>query len=152
MKMMMTEFYRRNEKCDTHMYGVRFNGTVYACISHNMLAKLDTASRGAGKSLRFKPNKAEKLELVGNGFPVCSEEHFEEVVKMLTPKYGKNNGNAFEYVMAEYYGQTWEKDFLGWWEGADMVVDGIAYQLKFEKATFTNERQIARLKEEEGLR
>ena len=152
MKMMMTEFYRRNEKCDAHMYGVRFNGTIYACISHNMLAKLYTASRGAGKSLRFKPNKAEKLELVGNGFPVCSEEHFEGVVKMLTPKYGKNNGNAFEYVMAEYYGQTWEKDFLGWWEGADMVVDGIAYQLKFEKATFTNERQIARLKEEEGLR
>ena len=43
MKMMMTEFYRRNEQCDAHMYGVRFNGTIYACISHNMLAKLDTA-------------------------------------------------------------------------------------------------------------
>ena len=146
MKMMMTEFYRRNEQCDAHMYGVRFNGTIYACISHNMLAKLDTASRGGGKSLRFKPTKAEKLELVGNGFPICSEEHFEEIHKMLTPKYGKNYGNTFEYVAAEYYGQTWEKDFLSWYEGADLEVDGVRYQLKFERATFTTEKQIARLK------
>ena len=146
MKMMMTEFYRRNEACDAHIYGVRFNGSIYACESHNMLAKLDTASRGAGKSLRFKPNKAEKLELVGNGFPICSEEYFEEIQAMLEPDYGKNYGNAFEYVVTEYFGQTWEKDTLGWWEGPDLEVDGVRYQIKFEKATFTNEKQIARLK------
>lgn len=146
MKMMMTEFYRRNEQCDAHIYGVRYKGTIYACISHNMIAVLDTASRGAGKSLRFKPNKAEKLELVGNGFPVCSEEYFEAICEKLTAEYGKNYGNTFEYVVTEYYGQTWEKDTLPWYEGADLEVDGIRYQLKFEKATFTTEKQIARMK------
>ena len=48
--------------------------------------------------------------------------------------------------MTESYGQTWTKDNVPFTAGGDIEVDGIAYQIKYEKATFTNEKTLARLK------
>ena len=56
-----------------------------------------------------------------------------------------NRGEVFEKLITEYFGQTWVKDNIPYTEAVDIEVDGIAYQIKFEKATFTNEKTLARL-------
>ena len=48
-------------------------------------------------------------------------------------------------MMTEKAGQTWIKDSTPFTIDGDLTVDGTAYQIKFENATFTNEKTLARL-------
>lgn len=135
-----------NEKSYTHFYifGFSYKGNVYMTHSNSetlpYILKLDKASRGAGYSLRFKPNMAQKLLLLTNSEVLCSVEFFKET--LANSKY--NKGEVFEKMVTEKYGQIWEKDNVPFWKDGDLTVDGIAYQIKFESATFTNEKQMAR--------
>lgn len=140
-----------NEHSFTHSYIAVFTykGTVYATIITNIemfgtCTKLDKASRGAGYALRFKPNNAEKLDLISNAnktIVLCSTERFTEIVK--ASKY--NKGEIAEKLVTEYFGQVWTKDNVPFTEDGDITVNGTAYQIKFEKATFINEQQAMRL-------
>jgi hypothetical protein len=56
-----------------------------------------------------------------------------------------NKGEIFEKLVTENFGQEWTKDNVPFTKGGDLTVNGIAYQIKFEKATFTNEKTLARL-------
>lgn len=106
------------------------------------ILKLDKASRGAGYSLRFCPTNAQKTFLLTKGAQVlCSKEFFETSVK--ESKY--NKGEIFEKMVTEFYGQEWTKDNVPFTEDGDLTTNGIAYQIKFEKATFTNEKTLARM-------
>ena len=71
---------------------------------------------------------------------ICSTEYFNEV--HASTKY--NRGEVFEMMVTESKGQTWTKDNVPYTEDGDITVDGIAYQIKFEKATFINEAQMMR--------
>ena len=75
---------------------------------------------------------------------LCSEEFFDELKKM--SKY--NFGELFEKLITELNGQEWEKDNVPFTEDGDLTVDGIAYQIKYEKATFINEKQMMRMRAE----
>ena len=55
-----------------------------------------------------------------------------------------NRGEIFEKLVTEFYGQKWEKDNVPFTDDGDLTVNGIAYQIKFQKATFTSEKQLAR--------
>ena len=78
-----------------------------------------------------------------NGYTIlCSKEYFEEVVK--NSKY--NRGEIFEKLVTEYFGQEWEKDNVPFTEDGDLTVKGIAYQIKYQSATFVNEKTLANLK------
>ena len=59
-----------------------------------------------------------------------------------------NFGEVFEKLETERVGQTWVKDNVPFTEDGDLTVDGIAYQIKFEKATFLTEAQALRLRAE----
>ena len=143
----MVEFY--NAHAYTHHYMVAFNWNnmvMVAYISGSQLANitiLDKASRGAGKALRFKPNKAQKTYMVNEceTFELCSVEDMETLVD--TTIY--NKGEIVEKLITEKYGQAWEKDNIPFTEDGDLTVNGIAYQIKYEKATFINEKQMARM-------
>lgn len=137
-----------NELAYTHeyMFGFEDRGTVYCAIANarvlTLVCTLDKASRGAGFALRFKPNKAQKellktFELI----PVCSVLYFNQLVA--TTRY--NKGEIFEKLVTELFGQVWEKDNVPFTKAGDIEVDGIAYQIKFEKATFTNEKTLKKL-------
>lgn len=146
IKRTLIEFYNKNAY--THMYilGFRMNKSIYFVIVDakelDIVTKLDKASRGAGYSLRFKPNKAQKNYLMSLGAEVlCSEEFFNELKVM--SKY--NFGELFEKLITELNGQEWVKDNVPFTEDGDLTVDGIAYQLKFEKATFITEAQMMRM-------
>ncbi len=145
----MVKFY--NSKSFTHLYifGIRFCGNIWLVKTTSEILEtvlsLDKASRGAGYALRFKPNKAKKAALLAeNGKILCSEKFFDELAK--NSKY--NKGEIFEKLVTELYGQTWEKDNVPFTDDGDLTVDGIAYQIKFEKATFINEKQMLRIQGE----
>lgn len=143
----MVEFY--NSRSFTHEYiiGISFQGNIYMVeITSDLLPfilKLDRASRGNGYSLRFKPNKAAKALLMSKGATLlCSVEMFEELVK--DSKY--NKGEIFEKLVTEFFGQKWEKDSVPFTDDGDLTVDGIAYQIKFESASFISEKQMMRMR------
>ena len=138
-----------NELSYTHNYifGYESNGTIYGAIATSDLlpyvCTLDRASRGAGYSLRYKPTKAQK-EILKNceTFVLCSKKFFEDFHKTST----YNRGENFEQLVTEYYGQKWEKDHIPFTQSGDVIVNGIHFQVKFEKATFTNEKTLLNLK------
>lgn len=138
---------RYNAVAYTHhyIYGFEYKKVIYMAVAsvENMpyILKLDKASRGAGYALRFCPTEEQKRFLLPNARPLCSVKYFNEVYA--DSKY--NKGEIFEKLVTEYFGQTWEKDNVPFTEAGDIVVDGIAYQIKFQKATFCNEKSIANL-------
>jgi hypothetical protein len=56
-----------------------------------------------------------------------------------------NKGEIFEKLITEMNGQTWTKDNADFWKDGDLTVNGKSFQIKYEKATFTNEKTLARL-------
>ena len=143
----MVDFY--NDKAFTHNYifGFNYKGNVYMVkTTSKVLAyvlKLDKASRGKGYSLRFKPNNKIREMLLAEGAElICSVEMFKELVA--NSKY--NKGEIFERLVTEWYGQEWEKDNVPFTDDGDITVDGIAYQIKYEQATFITEAQMMRMR------
>ena len=142
----MTNAY--NEMAYTHNYilGFRYKGVIYMAYADGSdlpyLLKLDKASRGQGYALRFCPNTAQKLSLLTNSVVLCSADYFDAVVE--DSKY--NRGELFEKMVTEYYGQTWVKDNVPFTVAGDLKVGRISYQIKFEKATFCNEKSLAHLR------
>ena len=128
-----------------YIFGFAYKGNVYmAHANSDMLLgilMLDKASRGAGYAVRFKPNNSIKVTLLANATLLCSKAFFEETVADSI----YNRGEIFEKMVTEYYGQEWEKDDIPFTEAGDIEVDGIPYQIKFEKATFCNEKSLANM-------
>ena len=142
----LVEGYMELAYTGEYLFGFEERGNIYLVKANdNVLAyvcKLDKAGRGQGYSLRFKPNKAQRELLKQNGYTIlCSARFFEELVK--TTKY--NKGEVFEKLVTEYFGQEWEKDNVPFTEDGDITVDGIAYQIKYTAATFTNEKTLMRM-------
>lgn len=101
------------------------------------------ANRGTGYTLRFKPNKTQKIILLKeNAITLCSEEFFNTLVR--ESKY--NRGEIAEKLVTEYAGQTWVKDNVPFTEAGDIEWNGVSYQIKFEKATFINEKTMANMR------
>lgn len=141
----MIERYNKAAFTHHYIYGFALKGNIYLAHADAdvmpYVCKLDAAGRGCGYSLRFCPSTAQKLSLMPSAVVLCSVKYFEEAVASC--KY--NRGEVFEKLVTEYYGQTWEKDNVPFTEAGDIEVDGIAYQIKFQKATFCNEKSLANL-------
>ena len=143
-----------NRLAYTHEYilGFAYKGVVYAVhVTADVLpyvCRLDKVSRGQGYSLRFKPTNAQKVMLIAKGAEVvCSLDYFIATVE----ENPYNKGEIFEKMETEKAGQTWTKDNVPFTIDGDLTVDGIAYQIKYEGATFTNEKTLAKLTAQQGL-
>ena len=145
IKKMLQDGYNNKAFTDSYILGFILDHVVYMTIAdRNMTDRvtcLDRASRGQGFSLRFKPNKAQKMLLMPGATALCSDELFNGLVT--DSKY--NRGEIFEKLVTEHFGQAWVKDNVPFTIDGDITVDGVAYQIKFEKATFTNEKALASL-------
>lgn len=145
--LFKTMIDRYNAIAYTHQYiwGFEYKGNVYMATTDETvmpyICKLDMASRGAGYALRFCPNAQQKLALMPNAELLCSKKYFEDVYAAC--KY--NRGEVFEKLVTEHFGQVWTKDNVPFTEDGDLTVDGVAYQLKYQKATFCNEKSLASL-------
>ena len=146
--LFATMINRYNEVAFTHNYiwGFTYKHNVYMTITTSevmpLVCKLDKASRGAGYALRFCPTVDQKLVLMPSATLLCSEKFFNEQVA--ESKY--NNGEIFEKMVTEYFGQVWVKDNIPFTEAGDLETDGVAYQIKYQKATFCNEKSLANLR------
>lgn len=139
---------RYNAVAFTHMYVYGFidRGNVYMAYvdasAMPYLLKLDRASRGAGYSLRFRPTRAQKELLKTYKCEIlCSVAFFKDMVA--NSKH--NKGEIFEKLVTEKFGQEWHKDNTPFTEDGDITVNGVAYQIKFQNATFCNEKTLANL-------
>lgn len=144
MMMNLWNRYHKLSFTDNYILGFTYKGLVYrttvtADIVPHVLT-LDKASRGAGYSIRFKPTVAQKLFLMTGAQVVCSVEYFKALVENSI----YNSGEIFEKLVTESFGQTWEKDNIPFTQAGDVEVNGVAYQIKFEKATFITEKSLAR--------
>lgn len=143
-KLLVTE-YNRFSFTHNYIFGFEYKGTIYMAHATSQVLPfvlcLDSASRGGGYALRFKPNNAQKLILLTDAEAICSKEFFEAEVKASI----YNAGEIFEKMVTERFGQVWTKDNIPFTEAGDIEVNGVAYQIKFQKATFINEKQLARL-------
>jgi len=138
--------YNRLAYTHNYIFGFEYKGVVYSVKTTNeilpYILKLDKASRGAGYSLRFKPTNAQKVMLIAKGAEVVgSAEWFKAEVESNNYNIGEN----FERLETEKVGQTWTKDNTPFTIDGDLTVDGVAYQIKYQGATFTNEKTLARL-------
>ena len=138
-----------NDKAYTHEYifGINYKGNIYMVKTTSQLLtlvlKLDKASRGKGYSLRFKPNNKIREMLLAEGAElICSTEMFGKLAN--ESKY--NKGEVFEKLVTEWFGQEWEKNNVPFTDDGDLTVDGIAYQIKYEQATFITEAQMMRMR------
>lgn len=142
----MIKFYNAKSFTHNYIFGFQYKGNVYEITTDAeilpAILKVDKASRGNGMSLRFRPNNAIKQMLIDLGAEMlCSSED----LKAETEKARYNIGEWFEKRETEKVGQTWVKDSVPFWKDGDLTVNGIAYQIKFENATFINEKTMARL-------
>ena len=147
MLEMLLNAYNRFAYTDKYIIGFPYKGVVYFGITSaevfDRFITLDTSGHGQGFIPRFKPRNSEKLALLtlAKMEPLMSVEYFNDLVA--DSKY--NRGEIFEKVITERFGQVWEKDNIPFTKAGDVEVNGIAYQIKFEKATFCNEKSLANL-------
>lgn len=146
IKKMLQDDYNAIAYTDKYIMVYRLKGTVYFTVCDRYLVDrvtcLDRASRGAGYALRFKPNTGDKMLLMAeNATPLCSTKFFDELVA--NTKY--NRGEIAEKLVTEYAGQEWVKDNIPFTMAGDIEWNGVAYQIKYEKATFTNEKALKNL-------
>lgn len=144
MKKTLFDHYTATAYTNNYIFGFTYLGKVYQLRTNSEkvlfdLIKLDKASRGAGYSLRFRPTIDQKQFMVSLGATVlCSVEIFGSMVN--SDKY--NSGEVFERIITEMAGQEWVKDSVPYTEAGDVEIKGVAYQIKFEGATFINEKQM----------
>lgn len=144
---MLIDGYNRLAYTNKYIVVYSFNDVIYFTMCNNAqldnLLSLDKASRGAGYSLRFKPNKAKKTILMSFGATaLCSVDYFNTLVRESI----YNRGEIAEKLVTEFFGQVWKKDNIPFTESGDIVIDNKHYQIKFEKATFINEKGLSKMK------
>lgn len=149
LELLMTLINHYNELAYTHNYifGFEYKGNIYYVNTDNkyleIILTLDKASRCAGYALRFKPtNEIKQLMFtMFNPTLLCSKDYFNNECE--NSKY--NKGEIFEKMITEINGLKWEKDSKKFTECGDIEMNGKSYQIKFEKATFTNEKTLMNL-------
>ena len=143
----LIENYNKLAGAHHYIWGFTVKSIVYIAVTDETVlpyvCKLDKASRGAGYALRFKPTMDQKLFLMANAQMLCSADYFN----MAVAESRYNKGEIFEKMVKEKAGQEWHKDDVPFTECGDINIDGIEYQIKFENATFTNEKSLRKMLE-----
>ena len=144
-----------NHYAFTHNYIIGTYDTkankVYANIlmeyPFEYLSTINSSSRNLGSRLRYRQTK-ELKQLIENiaiqTFELCSLEYLETVARQLSDKQ-VNRGLAFEKIVTEHYNQIWHHDNIPWYNGPDIVIDSIPYQIKYDSCNFTNLTQMFHL-------
>lgn len=143
----LIENYSKLAGAHHYIWGFTVKGIIYIAVTDETVlpyvCKLDKASRGAGYALRFKPTMDQKLFLMANAQMLCSADYFN--IAVAESRY--NKGEIFEKMITEKAGQEWHKNNAPFTECGDINIDGIEYQIKFENATFTNEKSLRKMLE-----
>lgn len=143
----LINYYNQTSYTHNYILGFEYKGNIYAVVTNSevlpFVTTIESAGHNNGLALKYKPNTSIKLMLMTKGAKViCSTEYFTKLVE--NSKY--NKGEIFEKMITEASGQKWHKDNVPYTVDGDITINGIAYQIKFEKASFINEGQIIRMR------
>ena len=140
-KAEMMNTYHNINKASAYIFGYVDKGIIYMThiIDHfsDELVTYEKASRGAGMGIRLRIRKAHKIILHMDSIAIGTTADF------LNTKY--NRGEVFEKLVLEYYGQEWHKDNTPFTDSGDININEIEIQIKFNGATFTNEKTLTNL-------
>ena len=139
-KQTMWNNYKAISGAHTYILGFELNKELYMVTRKQVgqFLSYEQASRGQGMGLRLRMKKADKVRLAKKGICLGSIDRLTETAY--------NKGENFERLVHEHFGQTWEKDHEPFTKCGDIRVDGVEIQIKFDGATFTNEKTLARQK------
>ena len=142
MLQKLIQDYKKFSKADKYIIGFKYKKMYYYYITNTFdeFTRFDKASRNGGMSLRLRILKDQKQNLLSVAIPLCTEEDFNK-----TKAQTGNNGETFERLIFIKFNKAWKKDNTPFYISGDIQYKGVEYQIKFERATFTNEKQIKRL-------
>jgi len=153
IKEYLTTEYARLAYTANYVFGYAESGMVYAAMVEDAdeilpyVTCLDRASskNGGTYSLKYKPTKAIAAILrtyASKVFAVCSVEYLEN----LNRENRQNRGQIFEAMVAEILGaETPKAKNAKFTDCGDIIVNNRHYQVKYAKATFTDERTLKNL-------
>lgn len=145
--------YNRLAYTHSYIFGYAVKGMVYGARVMDgasllpYLTCLSTASskNGGTVALKYRPNLKQIALIAENAVEikaVCTEQYLEEQFR--TTKW--NRGQIFEELAAKTFGgYQVDKKTTKFTESGDIVVDNIHYQVKYTKATFTDEKTLKNL-------
>ena len=154
IKAYLVNEYNRIAFTHSYIFGFSVGGMVYAARVMDARALLpfltyvDKASskNGGTYSLKYRPNAKQWAMVCAQAEEVkavCSLDYLEN----LKTNSRKNRGQLFEELVAQAFGGELEtKSNLKFTDGGDMNLNGVAYQVKYTKATFTDERTLMNLR------
>ena len=150
----MVNWYHKEAFTSNYCFGFKWHGIVYAALVKNVnvktlmkLSKLEKASskNGGGYALKYNMNKAlwDMVTMLADTVEVvCSVDYLEELNK----NSKKNRGYIFEELTANLFGAVLdEKPNTSFRDGGDWYLNGVAYQVKYMNATYTNEATMQRM-------
>lgn len=135
----MLRNYRKLSGANAYIVGFVDNGQLYMVDMPSIPPRFinyEKASRNQGYALRLRLKKAHKVQLMKKAVCLGSAE------ELTKGKY--NQGENFERVVSIHYGIEWVKDTVAFTECGDIRVNGVEVQIKFDGATFTNEKTLKR--------
>lgn len=154
IKAYLANEYIKAEYTPSYLFGNSVKGIVYAARVIDargllpFVSYVDKASNknGGTYSLKYRPNQSQWALIISEAEEVkaiCTVEYLEN----LKANSRKNRGQLFEELVAQAFGGELEtKSNLKFTEGGDMNLNGVAYQIKYTKATFTDERTLMNLR------
>lgn len=139
-KTTMWNNYRAISAAHTYIFGFELNKELYMITRKQVgqFLSYEQASRGQGMGLRLRMKSADRKRLAKKAICLGSIDRLTETAY--------NKGENFERLVHEYFGQAWEKDHEPFTKCGDIRVDGVEIQIKFDGATFTNEKTLTRQK------
>lgn len=154
IKAYMISEYNKRAYTHSYVFGYAYKGIVYAARVMDarsllpFLTYVDKASskNGGTYSLKYRPNGKQWAMVAAEAEEVkaiCTIEYLEN----LKANSRKNRGQLFEELIAQAFGGELEiRSNLKFTDGGDMNLNGVAYQIKYTKATFTDERTLMNLR------
>lgn len=155
IKNYLIENYNALAYTHSYIFGYVLEGIVYAAKienAENLLPYITSLDRASSKNggtiqLKYKPTKSQTaliIEKADEIKAICSVDYLEKTFKASK----QNRGQIFETLVAKSFNAIQsEKKNAKFTDCGDIVTkDNIHYQVKYLKATFTDERTLKNLK------
>lgn len=154
IKKYLVDGYNKVAYTHNYIFGWVDKGIVYGyrvMDAENLLAWITTTDKASTKNggtiqLKFKPNRQQKMMIMTEAVEikeVCTEEYLETIRATATGKE-KNRGYIFERLACETFGliQNTKSNAKATNAGDGQDANGIHYQIKYNTATFTDEKTL----------
>lgn len=138
-KQTMVRKYHAFSGADSYILGFCHDGKIYMVESSKIFPRWiavdrQASSKGGAQTIRFRPLKKHKIQMLKKSTFLCDADSLQG-----------NKGESFEKAVTEFFGKIWQKDYLPFWMGGDLEIDGRQFQIKFDGATICTEKQLKKL-------